>query len=69
MALEVNRKAKENIQSLIRRFSQKFRQSGILIEARNARFKNKEKSKEAKKKEALRREELKKHYEELKKLG
>ena len=69
MPLKVRRKEKENVQGLIRRFSQRIRQSGILIQARKVRFREKPKSRQAKKRTALRREELKKHYRELKKIG
>jgi hypothetical protein len=69
MVLEIKRKQKETTQSLIRRFSQQFRRSGILIQARKVRFKDKTKSQGAVKKAALRKEELKKHYQKLAKLG
>lgn len=69
MTLEVTRKPRESVQSLIRRFTQAVRRSGILIQARKVQFQKEPKSKTAKKKEALRREELRKHYEKLKKLG
>jgi len=69
MVLEIKRKQKETTQSLIRRFSQQFRRSGILIQARKIRFKDKAKSQGAVKKAALRKEELKKHYQKLAKLG
>jgi ribosomal protein S21 len=69
MVLEIKRKPKETTQSLIRRFSQQFRRSGILIQARKIRFKDKIKSPGAVKKAALRKEELKKHYQKLAKLG
>lgn len=69
MALEVKRKPKESTQSLIRRFSQRIRQSGVLVQARKIRFKKKPKSKQAKKRAALRREQLRKEYQRLEKLG
>jgi len=69
MALEVKRKEKESPQSLVRRFTKRIQQSGILLRARKSRFKQKEQSKDQKKKTASRREEMKKKYEELKKLG
>ncbi len=69
MALEVKRKERENPQSLVRRFTKRVQQSGILLRARKIRFKGREKSKDQKKKTALRREEMKKEYEELEKLG
>lgn len=69
MVLEIKRKPRETTQSLIRRFSQQFRRSGTLIQARKVRFKGKTKSRGAAKKAALRKEELKKHYQKLAKLG
>lgn len=69
MTLEVRKKEKETSQSLIRRFSKRVQQSGILLEARKKRFKERSKSSEKKKKAALRREELKQKYEKLEKLG
>jgi hypothetical protein len=69
MALEVKRKERENPQSLVRRFTKRVQQSGILLRARRGRFKRREKSKDQRKKTALRREEMKKEYEELEKLG
>lgn len=69
MPLEVKRKEKETIQSLIRRFSQAVQESGVLLRARKIQFKEREKSEQMKKRAALRREEMKKIYERLKKLG
>ncbi len=69
MPLRVKKKEKENNQSLLRRFSQKMKRSGILLEARGRRFKKRPKSEQLKKRAALRREELKKKYKELKKMG
>ena len=69
MVLEVKRKTRESNQGLIRRFTQKVRRSGVQIEARKNRFKNKTKSKQAKKKAALKKEESRKKYQILDKLG
>ena len=69
MALEVKRKDKETVQSLLRRFTRNVQQSGILLRARKTRFKARRKSQQMKKRAALRREEIKKKYEKLKKLG
>ena len=69
MILEVRRKERESSHSLIRRFSRRIRQSGILLRARKARFRKKSKSRAMKKRAALRREELKKEYEKMEKLG
>ncbi len=69
MALEVKRKDKETVQSLLHRFTRNVQQSGILLRARKTRFKERRKSQQMKKRAALRREEIKKKYEKLKKLG
>lgn len=69
MALEIKRKEKESVQSLISRFSKAMQQSGILIRAREKMFKDRARSENLKREAALRREELKKVYEKLKKLG
>lgn len=69
MALEVKKQNKETTQNLIRRFSRRIQQSGILHQARKIRFRERKKSEQMKKKAALKREELKKEYERLKKLG
>ena len=69
MALEIKKEGRETSQNLVRRFSRRMKQSGILLRARKARFKEREKSKQMKKRSALRREELKKEYEKLEKLG
>jgi len=69
MGLEVKKQERETSQNLIRRFTRGIKQSGILLRARKIRFKTRKKSKDMKKKAALRREELKKQYDELKKLG
>ena len=69
MALEVTKQERENSQSLVRRFTQKVKQSGILLQAKKNRFQEKPKSKQSKKRSALRREQLKKEYEILEKMG
>ena len=69
MALEVRKKEKETSQDLIRRFTKRVQQSGVLLQARKTMFKQRPKSDEAKKRAALRREQLKKEYQKLKKLG
>jgi hypothetical protein len=69
MPLEIRKKERETSQSLIRRFSQRLRRSGILLRARKAQYKKRAKSQKMKKRAALRREELKKEYERKKKMG
>lgn len=69
MALEVKKQNRETSQSLIRRFTRRIQQSGILLRARKIRFRKRKKSKQLQKRAALRREETKKEYEKLRKLG
>lgn len=68
MSLEVTREEREDTRKLVRRFSQKVRQSGILKKARASRFWQRPESKTKKKLRALRREKIKKKYERLQKL-
>lgn len=69
MPLEIRKKEREPSQSLVRRFTKRVKQSGILVRARKIRFREREKSRQMKKRAALRREELKKEYEKKRKLG
>lgn len=69
MPLKVQKQGRESSQSLIRRFSQKVRRSGILFEVRKKQFKRRPKSKQLKRRSALRREQKKVEYIRLKKLG
>ncbi len=69
MSLEIKREGRETSQNLVRRFSRRMKQSGILLRARKSRFFEKEKSGQMKKRSALRKEELKAEYEKLEKLG
>jgi len=69
MGIEVKRQEKESSQGLVRRFTKKLQQSGLLLRARKTRYKKKPKSRQMKKRAALRREDTKKEYEKLSKLG
>ena len=69
MALEVTKKERETSQSLVRRFSKRVKQSGLLIRARKGRYRQRKKSRQLKNRAALRREEKKKEYQRMKKLG
>ena len=69
MPLEIFKQERETSQSLVRRFQKRIQQSGLLLQARKIRFRQRRKSEQMKKRAALRREELKKEYEKLKKLG
>jgi len=69
MTLEIKKEERETSQSLVRRFSRRMKQSGILLRARKIRFKKRGKSRQMKKRSALRREQMKREYEKLEKLG
>lgn len=69
MAIEVKRKNRETTTSLLRRFSRRVQQSGILLEARKVRFRERAPSKRAKRESALRREQIKAIREKLIKQG
>lgn len=70
MPLKVKRSNEnESSQNVIRRFTKKIKQSGILIEARKKVYKKRPLSPQLKKRAAIRREELKKEYQKLAQLG
>ncbi len=67
--IEVRKKENESTGSLLRRFSKKVQQSGLLLQARSSRFMEKTQSREERKKSALRRNEIVAEKEQLRKLG
>jgi len=69
MAIEVRKRERESVQSLLRRFSRRVQQSGILIRTRRGRFYIPPLTKRQKRLSALRRFEIKKEREKLYKLG
>jgi len=69
LAIEVRKKDKESTGSLLRRFSRRVQQSGVLLRARRVRFFEKPKTKRQTKASALRRQELRKQRAHLFKLG
>ena len=69
MAIEVRKRERESVQSLLRRFSRRVQQSGILIRTRRGRFYIPPLTKRQKRLSALRRLEIKKEREKLYKLG
>ena len=69
MPLKVEKQGRESSQGTARRFTQKVRRSGILLEARKRRFKKREISDQLKKRSALRRVSKKAEFITLKKLG
>lgn len=69
MAVEVRKKDNESSDSLIRRFSRKVQQSGVLLQARKVRYYERKKSKRRVREQAQRRAELQAERERLIKLG
>ena len=69
MAIEVKRKEKEPVGSLLRRFTRRVQQSGVLLNARKGRFYRKAKTKRQIKATALRREQLRGQRREMLKMG
>ena len=67
--IEVKRKDKESTGSLLRRFSKKIQQSGLLLQARGSRFREKIKSRPERRKNALRRNEIVAEKEYQRKIG
>lgn len=67
--IEVKKKDRETAESLIRRFSRRIQQSGVLVRARRTRFRVDEKSKTKKREGALYKVKIRKEIDKLKKLG
>ena len=67
--IQVKRKERETAESLIRRFSRRVQQSGVLRQVRKLRFRVEEKSKPARRNEALYKVKIRKEIDRLKKLG
>ncbi|OGI24048.1 MAG: hypothetical protein A3E91_03935 [Candidatus Moranbacteria bacterium RIFCSPHIGHO2_12_FULL_40_10] len=67
--IEVKKKDKESSENLIRRFSRRVQQSGVLLRVRKNRFRREEKSKIEKRNEALYKIKIRKEIDKLKKLG
>ena len=67
--IEVKKGENESTIGLIKRFTKKIKESGILSSARYLRFRNRPKSNLRKKKEAIKRVQLKKKIDYLRKLG
>ena len=69
MGIEVKRKDRETVGAMIRRFSRRVQQSGLLREVKKGRFYSKPKTKREKRAGARRREDLTKIRKKLFKLG
>lgn len=67
--VEVRKKNGESVESLLRRFTKKVQQSGILIRAKRGRFFEPKKSRDEIRVGAIRRNLIKEKKEYLKKIG
>mgnify|MGYP001587933778 CR=1 FL=1 len=67
--IELRKKDKETSANLLRRFTKKVRQSGVLMKARKNMFRQRVKNKRKVKESALRRNKLKELRAEMVKLG
>lgn len=67
--IQVRRKDRETAESLIRRFSRRVQQSGVLQRVRKLRFRPMEKSRVKRREEALYKTKIRKEIDKLKKLG
>ena len=67
--IEVKKKDRETSESLIRRFSRRVQQSGVLVQARRSRFRKEEKSKRQVREGAMYKAKVKKMVDKLKKMG
>jgi len=67
--VEVKKKDNESFDSLLRRFTRKIQQSGVLIRARKTRFFQAPKSRNLQKVAARRRSKIREEKEELKKFA
>ena len=69
LMIELRKKDKESSANLLRRFTKKVRQSGVLLEARRKMFHRRPQSSLQAKNSALRRKELRELRSERSKLG
>lgn len=67
--IQVKKKERETAESLIRRFTRRVQQSGVLRRARKTRFHQAEPSREKRRVEALYKVKIRKEIDRLKKLG
>ncbi|MEK7542150.1 MAG: hypothetical protein AAB524_00440 [Patescibacteria group bacterium] len=69
MTFEIIKHERETNQSLIRRFTKRLRESGILVGVKKSVFRHRQKSKQMVRRATLRRLEKQKEYQRLLKLG
>ncbi|MBI3573123.1 MAG: 30S ribosomal protein S21 [Candidatus Kerfeldbacteria bacterium] len=67
--IEVKKRNNESTESLLRRFSKRVQQSGVLLRAKKRRFYEPPKNKRAVRSDALRRAAIREEREVLRKLG
>lgn len=67
--IEVNKNPNENNASIVRRFSRRIQESGIIRKVKGSRYNKRKESKLIVKKSALKRIEKRAEIEKLKKLG
>ena len=67
--VEVRKRDNESTESLLRRFSKRVQQSGVLLRAKKRRFYEAPKNKRAMRSDALRRKTIRDQREQLRKLG
>lgn len=67
--VEVKRKDGESAESLIRRFSRRVQHSGLLLQAKKVKFRQRIKSKRLLREDTLRRKKIREQKEYLKKIG
>ena len=66
---EITKQDRETNQALIRRFTRRLKDSGILMNAKKSQFRKKAKSLTMRKRAVLRKIELQKTFEQQRKLG
>lgn len=67
--IHIRRKEKETAEAMLRRFSRRVHQSGVLKRARRLRFRNDEKSKTERRNEAIYKTRIRKEIDRAKKFG
>lgn len=67
--IEVKKKEGESVESLLRRFTKKVQQSGVLIRAKKGRFYSSPKTKREVREDAMRRKLINERREYLRKIG
>mgnify|MGYP001258914002 CR=1 FL=1 len=66
---EIKKQERETNQALIRRFTRRLKDSGILINAKKSQFRKRGKSSQMRKRAVLRKLERQKTFEQQRKLG